>query len=319
MLRHFALAGARWRLAVVGTVIILQPELARGTSEPGSRGPDARLACQAPAELRENAIGGAACAGIAPVRRLRGDLYAEANGWGRVSGEEQSTGLVPSVRVRAIWRLMSELDAHAYLFVKATRDRASATFSGLRRIHEDNRLLFGPGLMLQLWRGRVGLFAQGGPAVILNGRRRRSLLDLRAGADLHLEHPRCVTGWADGVSLTFVPCATADAEITWFSRFDHDVTGQARGRAGAAWLITWRVAWEALVEARGGVDSNGEYANNFGEVGTGLRWRLLAPLRVDLLATVNGGSYLGRSRHGPAARPLTYTDVRVRASAYLEL
>jgi len=127
MLRHFALAGARWRLAVVGTVIILQPELARGTSEPGSRGSDARLACQAPAELREN--GGAACAGIAPVRRLRGDLYAEANGWGRVSGEGQSSGLVPSVRVRAIWRLMSELYAHAYLFVKATRDRASATFS----------------------------------------------------------------------------------------------------------------------------------------------------------------------------------------------
>jgi hypothetical protein len=93
----------------------------------------------------------------------------------------------------------------------------------------------------------------------------------------------------------------------------------ARPRAAAGYLVMGPVLWQIVAEGRAGKDLNNDYWNNFADAGIGPRWRLLAPFRFDLLFTASGGAYFGLANRDPAPSRLTYGDLRVLASTYLEL
>jgi hypothetical protein len=269
-------------------------------------GPDAELATRARAELDQL------------PRHFWADLYVEVYAWDRISGPIPISDAVPTVRARGFYRPSLDLDFHFYFFAQVTRDSASTWAGGaaVPLIYADNAAMFGPGMLLRLWERRVGLFVQGGPAInLLHG---GVSLDIRAGAFLGLETSRCWPSAVSGATFDFIPCADLYTEADYFSRFENNVAGFARGRAGASWLVTGPVAWQVIVEGRGGLDSNRNYYNNFVEAGIGPRWRLVSPFRLDLFASFEVGTYLGIAGKDPAPTHLFYTDLRLVASTYLE-
>jgi hypothetical protein len=184
----------------------------------------------------------------------------------------------------------------------------------------DDYALLGGGARLRLWGGRIGLFAQLGPAIdLLDDSRDRVAFDARVGADLFAETARCAESpERDGARLELVPCLEVYGEGAYVSRYDNNVIGLLRPRAAASYLVTGPVAWQVVAETRAAVDVNKDYYNNFVEVGAGHRFRLLTPARVDLLLSVHEGTYLGVHHLDPAPDPLRYTDLRLEAATYLE-
>lgn len=285
---------------------------ARMHLEDAARGPDEGMAGRAAAELE-----------YLP-RHLSGDLYADAYGVHRVAGGRLSSGplLVPTLRLRGFVRPWLSHDLSFYVFAQVTRDLSStgAGAGGLPEIYADNYALTGAGVLVRAWQGRIGLFAQAGPAVnLLDDGRDRVAFDARAGAFVGVETAGCAPKAGGAASLTFVPCAEGYGEAVYVSRFDHNVIAFGRARAAASYLITGPVAWQAFLEGRGARDLNSDFYNNFADAGVGQRWRLLRPARVDLLLGVHAGSYLGLEGRDPAPRPLHYTDLRLQAATYLEL
>jgi hypothetical protein len=186
-------------------------------------------------------------------------------------------------------------------------------------IDADDYALFGGGIRFRLWGGRIGLFAQAGPAVdLLTGDKSPMQLDARAGFDFFAETPRCAPAPRRDVSAAFEPCVETYAEGTYASRFDNDVFVFLRPRAGFTYLMTGPVAWQLVAEARAAKDTNAVYYNNFADAGGGPRFRLLAPFRFDLLATADGGSYFSLRGPDPAPHPLAYGAIRLEAATYLE-
>src|SRR6185436_9296602 len=117
---------------------------------------------------------------------------------------------------------------------------------------------------------------------------------------VYAETRGCAPAPEGGTKAGLWPCLEVYGEAVYASRFGDDVVAFARPRAGAGYLATGPVLWQAIVEGRAAVDANHDYWNNFADAGIGHRWRLLAPLRVDLLFTVNAGSYYGLSGRDPA-------------------
>jgi hypothetical protein len=273
-------------------------------------GPDADIA---EAAHRELAVG---------PRHLWADVYAEALGWAPTAGGHLLPAtVVPTVRARAFWRPVLDLDLHLYAYAQATRDTASTAgvAVGIPVIYADDYGLFGAGVRFRLWEGRIGLFAQAGPAVdLLPGSKSPVLFDARAGFDLFAETPRCAPPPRHDVSAAFEPCAEVYAEVTYASRFDNNVFAFARPRAGFTYLMTGPVAWQLVGEVRVAKDINADYYNNFADAGGGPRFRLLSPFRLDLLATADGGTYFGLHGRDPAPHPLAYGAIRLEAATYLE-
>src|SRR5205823_2029552 len=130
----------------------------------------------------------------------------------------------------------------------------------------------------------------------------------RGGVVLYAETSRCAMAPVHGAWLGFVPCAETYAEAVYVSRFNNNVIALGRPRVAGSYMITGPVAWQVFAEGRVAKDSNRDYYNNLADAGVGQRWRLLAPLRVDLLVSVNSGSYFGLWNHDPAPSRLAYTD-----------
>lgn len=263
-----------------------------------SRGPDAGLADQARHQLA--LLPGA----------WWGDVYAEAFGWHRAHGAAGSTDLVPTLRVRAMRRLAPSPELDAYVFAQATRDTASRTAGAVPQIYADDRALAGAGVLARLWRRRLGVFAQIGPAVPLIGGAQLAL-DVRAGGYLAASTEACAQRGR-------ATCAEIYAEGVYTSRFDHDVQGLVRGRLARGYLDTGAVSWQLFAEARAAVDRNGDYYNNLVDAGAGPRWQLRARIPVDVLLGGHVGRYLGRANRDPAPRALGYADVRILATTYVE-
>lgn len=272
---------------------------ARDDLAAASRGPDAGLAGQARDQLA--VLPGA----------WWGDVYAEAFGWHRARGAAGSTDLVPTVRVRGMRRLAASPELDAYVFAQATRDTASRVAGAVPQIYADDRALVGGGVLARFWRRRLGLFAQLGPGVPLIGGGAQLALDVRAGGDLVVEGAACAQRGR-------ATCAEIYAEAVYTSRFDDDVQALVRGRLARAYLETGPVSWQLFVEARGAADRNGDYYNNFVDLGAGPRWRLRTALPVDVLLGGHVGSYLGRAHRDPAPTSLGYADVRILATTYVE-
>lgn len=266
-----------------------------------SRGPDAELAGQARHQIE--ALPGAWWA----------DVYAESFGWHRMHGAVESTDLVPTVRVRGMRRLAPSPELDAYVFAQATRDTASRGLGAATpQIYADDRALAGGGVLVRTWQRRLGVFAQLGPAVpLIDDGRARLALDIRGGAYLALATATCS-------ERAHATCAEVYAESIYTSRFDHDIQTLARGRLARSYLDTGALSWQLFVEGRGAVDRNGDYYNNFIDVGAGPRWRLHTAVPVDVLLGGHVGRYLGRANRDPAPTSLEYADLRILATTYVE-
>ncbi len=272
-------------------------------------GPDATLAAQARGELANL------------PHTWSGDLYVDAYGWDRIDGASHTSSLVPSIRLRGFVRPLAGVDLSFYLYAQATRDTASvgSGAGGLPVILADDYALFGAGVRLRVLGGHLNLFAQIGPAIdLLDDGRRRFDWDARVGLDLYAETSRCAPKVGRPAYASFIPCAEIYGEGVYVSRYDNNFIGFVRPRVAATYLVTGPVAWQALLEARVAKDVNDDYYNNFVDGGGGLRFRLLAPARVDLLLTANAGTYFGLSSADPAPSPLHYGDLRLEATTYLE-
>jgi hypothetical protein len=277
--------------------------------EEARRGPDPDLAGQAGRELSTG------------PRHWSSDVYADAIGAAAVGGVSAApTMLVPTLRVRGYWRPSLSVDAQVYAYAQGTRDTASSAQgpAGVPAIYADDYALFGIGARYRLWGGRIGLFAQVGPAANLVRPASPLVVDARAGFDLYAESARCAPPPAHDVVFEVLPCAEVYAEGTYASRFDNNVFGLVRPRGGFTYMVTGPVAWQVIAEARAGKDLNDDYYNNFIDAGVGPRWRLLSPFRLDVLLTADAGTYLGLQNVDPAPSTLAYGAVRLEASTYME-
>ena len=274
-------------------------------------GPEVDVAAQARRELA-----------YAP-HTLWADVYADALG-SRVSGAERTTGtVVPTVRARGYVRPWLGLDLNFYAYAQATRDTASGRGQGgVPEIYADNYAIFGAGARYRLWGGRLGLYAQIGPAINLaptltDASHPATTIDGRAGFDLYAETERCAPEPHGGAAPMALPCAEFYAEGAYFSRFGQNAIGFVRPRGALTALVTGPLAWQGVLEGRAAGDAKHEYYNDFVEVGVGPRLRLLAPFRFDVLATANAGTFLGVHHTDSLPRTLGYTGLRVEASTYV--
>jgi hypothetical protein len=274
-------------------------------------GPEADVAAQARRELA-----------YAP-RTLWADIYADALA-SRISSAEGAAGtVVPTVRARTYVRPWLGLDLHLYAYAQGTRDTASGRgTNGVPEIYADNYALFGAGARLRVWGGRIGFYAQVGPAVglapsLTDANHPAVAVDGRAGFDLYTETERCAPEGRVGAAFGATPCAEIYAEGGYFSRFGQNAIGFARPRGALTVLVTGPVAWQGVIEGRAAADAKHEYYNNFVEAGVGPRLRLLRPFRFDVLATANAGTFLGLHHTDPLPRSLGYTGFRVEASTYV--
>jgi len=280
---------------------------ARLELQAATSGPDIALATQARRQLAE-----------LPTPWWA-DFYAESFGWHRVRGANESTDVVPTIRMRGLRRLSEKTDAHAYLFAQATRDTSSRGFgAGVPAIYADNRAMAGGGFLLRLAKRTVGLFGQAGPAVsLLDDGHDRIQLDVRGGAFLSLASAACYE--QGGIIENGTWCAELYGEAIYTSRFNNDIQGFIRQRTSFSYLETGPVSWQVFLELRAAVDKNGDYYDNFVDSGLGPRWRLHRPLPLDLLLGGHVGSYLGRQNVDPLPTQHDYLDLRLFVTTYVEL
>ncbi len=257
-------------------------------------------------------------------RPYRFDLYGEGYGWHRFV-PERSTNFVPMLRFRALWRPLERVDLEPYLFLQVSRDfssRGGTGPGGVPLIYADNSLMFGAGVQLGLWRRQLGLFAQIGPAfnLLRDDGRNPVMLDVRAGAYLFLESPRChpaPQGDDHEATIAVDPCAELYSEAVYVSRFDHNLMAMARGRYAIGWLVTGPVAWQPIAEVRVFKDVNNDYWNNLVDGGVGHRWRLLRPIGLDVMLSVHVGTYFGLENVDPAPDTLYYSELRFQTATYI--
>jgi hypothetical protein len=255
-------------------------------------------------------------------KRTYADIYADAYGWARVGGPSSANPIVPTLRLRGNFRPTFELPLEIYVAAQVTRDTSSHGYRGsaVPEVYSDNYATFGAGMRFRLWQNRIALFGQIGPAInLLNDGRDRAVFDVRAGGMLYAETAKCAPAPATGEARVGLwPCFETYAEGIHVRRFDNNVIGFVRPRAGIGYLVSGPVLWQGVVEGRATKDVNDDYYNNFADAGVGHRWRLLAPFRVDLLVSANAGSYYGLSGRDPAPSRLGYADLRAVFSTYVE-
>ncbi|WP_232288429.1 hypothetical protein [Anaeromyxobacter sp. K] len=247
-------------------------------------------------------------------RHLTSEVYLEAFGWRRAQGAARGRYLVPFAQLTLRWRPDLARDVSLYARLDLARDfGGGAPVGGVPPSYADG-MVAAVGVLYRAWQERLDLFAQAGSATRLSPtagdlQQGATRLDLRAGATLGLETDGCWPRPAHGVELGWRPCADAWWEASVLHR-DHDDGGTfLRGRLGASLLFTGPVAWGVVAEGRSGLDVHGEIYGQFVDAGAGLRARLLAPIHVDVVATVNRGRILGVAK--PTPDPATYTDLRL--------
>jgi len=248
---------------------------------------------------------------------FRGEAYGQLFGWHRFYPYKLSD-LLPYVQVRGYWHPIAAVDFDPFVYANASRDLASRGQGelGYPVIYADNTVGLGAGARYRFWERRAGAFAQVGTAInLLDDGRQRAWFDLRLGAWLDLEAsdgcwPAPLTD-GTGARAPMTLCWETWGEAVYVSRFDHNLLGQVRGRVGASAMVTGPVAWQPLLESRVHKDVLNEYWNNLAEVGAVHRWRLLTPLRLDLLAGLHFGTYFGLYREDPPPTPLRYAEVRL--------
>lgn len=282
---------------------------ARGHFEEVTRGPNDELAADARAQLR-----------FVP-NHFWGDIYVEGWAWYRFAGAE-SANLVPTLRLRGMWRPLLDLDLSLYAYGQITRDVASrgAGPRSLPVIYADNHALMGGGLLFRFLDGHAAAFAQIGPAFNLRDDGREIVsLDARIGVMGGIETSECRLPHYNGMRALIGGCIEGYGEIVYVSRFDHDIVGMLRGRVALNLFQVGPMLWQPLFELRALGGKNGDYYNNLIELGVGYRWRLLEPFVIDLITTLHGGLYYGLENVDPLPDPPLFLELRALLTTYVEV
>jgi len=260
-------------------------------------------------------------------RLFWGDLYADLYGYSRLT-PQRFDNLIGFLRIRGFVRPIPWLDLEPYIFLQFSRDvssRGIADPSQTALILNDNALLVGGGILFRFWRQQAGVYAQIALAVkLIRDGRTPVTWDLRIGAYVGPSTPTCnPEPQPGGARLELLACAEFYGDVTYVSRFQHNVFFFARGRFGATWLVTGPVAWQPLVEGRFIKDIRNDYWNNVADVGLLHRWRLLRPIGVDLTLGLHPGRHLGLAHvdpdgviENPVPDPPGYLDLRLLLATY---
>jgi hypothetical protein len=263
-------------------------------------------------------------------RLFWGDVYADLFGYSRVA-PQPINNLIGFLRVRGFVRPISWLDLEPYIFLQISRDvssRVEFSDGGVLTssdILNDNALLVGGGILFRFWRQQVGVYAQIALALkLIRDGRTPVTWDLRIGAYVGPSAPTCnPEPQPGGARLELLACAEFYGDVTYVSRFNHNVFFFARGRFGATWLVTGPVAWQPLVEGRFIKDIRNDYWNNIADVGLQHRWRLLKPIGLDLILGVHTGRHLGLAHEDAngvienrVPDPAGYLDLRMLLATY---
>lgn len=284
-------------------------EDARRHFEQAANGPDATASADARAQLR-----------FLP-NHFWMDGYLEGWAWYRLTGAD-SANLVPTLRLRGLWRPLLDHDFNFYLYGQVTRDVASrgAGPRSLPVIYADNHALVGGGAMYRFLDGHMAVFGQLGPAFNLRDDGGDIVkLDARVGVMAGIESHECRLPRFNGVRAFIGGCLEGYGEIIYVSRFDHDIVGVLRGRAGLNLLQFEFLLFQPLFELRALGGKNGDYYNNLVELGFGSRIRLLEPFVMDLYTSVHGGLYYGVENVDPLPDPPAFLELRALLTTYVEV
>ena len=285
---------------------------ARKHFQEAAQGEDEALAKQARAELRYTA------------KPLWADVYAEGFGWARLWPEarrfDDFTGLI---RVRGYLHPFPKVAFDPYIFFQLSgdvrsRQESAPEFGGGPLIYADNSALLGGGLLLRVWKGRISFWGQVAaafPWVKLDTAPAVDV-DVQVGAAISFASEGCRPPDGAPAYVAALLCAEFYADTLVRNRPYPNIFFTARGRLGLHYLVTGPVAWSPLIELRHAVNTSDDLWANLIDVGLMHRWRLMAPIGVDVAVGVHGGSMYVVVGDDATPPNLGYVDLRLQISAY---
>ena len=200
----------------------------------------------------------------------------------------------------------------AYASVRFTRDTRSVG-GGAPQIYSDNFLVTGLGLKARPFKNNLTVYAEAGIATNLlrsSLSTVRSRSDYRAGVYYAKEWGTQTETSGPTAQMKFVGDVYFDA--SYYSRFRNNIIGYAQARPGLR-LFQWnKTSVDAYARLAAVKDKGGDFYNNIGEGGGGLRFTPYRPLGVSISAEYVRGVYFGISRPGePNPYGSQYGDFRV--------
>ncbi len=225
-----------------------------------------------------------------PVLRERArDALAAAGIWGPGAGTwftdvysapffhtRHDNVIVPLV-VRSGPVLSTSPNLQAYGLLRGTRDTQSSGGS-LPQVYSDNVLVVGMGVRAALHPWALTLYAEGGaalPLVASNAAR----ADVRTGVYGSRSWGRAMH--AGGRAFPFRGVADLYYDVSYYSRFDHNVIGYFQARPGLRVLESGAGAVDVYGRLAAIADASGQSYNNVVEAGPGIRW---SPSGTDALS-----------------------------------
>jgi hypothetical protein len=212
-------------------------------------------------------------------------------------------GVAP-LQMRIGRALIGEDILSVYGSFRGTWDNRS-NYSGFApQIFYDDAAIFAGGLRWRPWEGApVFAFIEQGIAGDMTSRNRsRWRNDTRAGVVYGQEWEAAPKSCTDQARLTFTPVLDVYAEAIWYSRYQ-DMIAYARIRPGLRLLESRIGSLEAYALAAITRDTAGRADNRFHELGAGLAFKFLEPLRLTVRTEI---VHVTRSGGGRA------TDGRIR-------
>ena len=191
-------------------------------------------------------------------------------------------GVAP-LQMRIGRALIGEDILSVYGSFRGTWDNRS-NYSGLApQVFYDDAAIFAGGLRWRPWEGApVFAFIEQGMAADISSRNRsRWRNDTRAGLVYGQEWEAAPKSCTDEARFTFTPIVDVYAEAIWYSRYQ-DMIAYARIRPGVRLMESRIGSLEAYALAAITRDTAGRSDNRFHELGAGLAFKFLDPLRITL-------------------------------------
>jgi hypothetical protein len=166
---------------------------------------------------------------------------------------------------------------------RGTWDNRS-NYSGIApQVFYDDAAIFAGGMRLRPWEGApvFAFIEQGMAADVTSRNRSRWRNDTRAGLVYGQEWEAEPKSCTDQLRFTMTPIMDVYAEAIWYSRYQ-DMVAYARIRPGLRLLESRIGSLEAYVLAAITRDTAGRADNRFHELGAGLAFKFLEPLRITL-------------------------------------
>ncbi len=172
-----------------------------------------------------------------------------------------------------------------YGSMRTTWDSRTHYSATSQQVFYDDAMIFAGGLRLRPWEGApIFAFLEQGVAGDLSQRNRaRWRSDTRTGLVFESAWEAAPASCTDHVRFVFTPIIDVYAETIWFSRYQ-DMIAYARVRPGVRVMETSFGHLEAYGLAAITRDTAGRRDNRFHELGAGIAFKFLAPLRITFRA-----------------------------------